>query len=757
MKRIFNWFIEENSKDVIRILILPLLFLFMIYYKWISNNTEVLDSISLSVVIFTFICFFIMLVYINKFLVSRMKYFFDIIMTIFIFVLFFSFFNSLENMISLLMLILLALCLAISIVVLLQALKFLRFTSIIGKIFRRLSILDDYISLFLSTVFCLTIYVTCFDNEFILYSILIFYTVFFTILLYNASEKNYETVDISFLNLDYLDIIKNKIYICAFTLKNFNDVRIFKIDVSKLFPEDSENHFVAITNYNYIDKYVETKTNEENNSNKSMEYVYFALDKRRVNDNVRIRFFITYTLKKGNNAASSTPVNENLNSVSPDYENIDKKSGAVIKKELLDLYVKVKLMDDELCITHQEIMNHHNAFLKNIYNHALYIGSYPLEKLFFRSYMYNYDLNLENEYNLLNANDITGKRKWLLHEGEFGCGKTTLDILTVLNAGCIPVVISPWEENYDIDILALIFKRVTQASKKKFYKIDSSTMLFFLVALAGFFYFIQKIFLYLINKLPTQIFDNLYVNTYSKLITFMNETLCEVFLNMLIEIASLGIAVLLALHLLPRVIIYMKDLTKVHQDYYIKNIVKMLQKENIIMIIEDMDRLNEKVAENVFRTLSAINHQCIMHYKIIGIMSFYINSEEENYKTTPSNTILEDLENKVIYRNILDSYNSEESKKEYFKNLFHLIITLYIENCKLKDLENDIELEIKKLNEAVESLDFHNMNFRDVRDILEKFAENLHKYYLTQSIIISFSNELLNNLGYQDTDYVVNA
>lgn len=756
MKKIFNWFLKENSRDMVRIFIIPLVLLFMIYYRWGLNNTEIFNSIFLSFVIITFVFFLIMFVKLNIFLVSRMKYYFDIIIIIIGAWIFCLFINSKDIILSF-MFILLFFCLAIIIGIIIKQIPLSHIESTVIKI-RRHIFLDDDIIFSLLIILGLTIMFTFYIYTIIFFILLFFYFIILFMYCYIISEKNIDMpVNISFLNFKCIEIIRDKVYICESTLENLNDVRIFKIDIRNLFPENSENHSVAITNYNYIDKYAKDNAIEKKSSNKSDKFVYFALDKKRINDKVRIRFFITYTLKDKEETSSTTKVNENRIQDNSNNDDLDEKINAITKKEVFDLYVKVKLIDDELCITHQEIVNHHKAFLKNTYNHAFDINDYPLEKLFYRSYMYNYDLSLDNEYNLLSSDNITDKRKWLLHEGDFGCGKTTLDILTVLNAGCIPVVISPWEENYDIDILALIFKRVAQASKKKFYRLDSSTVLFFLAASAGFFYFIQKILLYLVDKLPTQIFDNLYTIIYSNLDTLIDATSCEVFLDMLIEIVSLGIAILLALHLLPRVIIYMKDLTKVHQDYYIKNIVKMLQKDNIIMIIEDVDRLNEKVAENVFRTLSAINRQCIMHPKIIGIMSFHINSEKENNKITPTNTLLEDLENKVIYRNILDSYNSEESKKEYFKSLFHLIITLFLEECKEKNLVDDIEIEIEKLIEAVDSLGFQNMNFRDVRDKLEVFVEDLRKYYLTQSDVIYHSENMLEKLGLQEMDDVVNA
>lgn len=740
MKKIFDWFIEENSKDILRIIIIPLVFLFILFINY-SELTYL-----------SFFAFFFAFMLINVVLVSRLKYYFDMINMGILSFLIFSLFNGLEK--NVLFFILLFFCLVITIVIMIKRISKTKFilNSCIKRV-RKQFVFDDCILLSL-LIISLALIFTYVKNEIILCILMLFYLIISVVCFYNIFEKNYEAVDISFLNLEYSDVISNKIYVHLHRLRELNDVRIFKIDVSNLFPKDSESHCVNILNYKYIDKFTEYE--KKSDTDISNDYVYFTLDKRRINDKLRIRFVITYTLKDKDETSSTIKVNENKIQDNSNNDDLDEKINAITKKEVFDLYIKVKLIDDELCITHQEIVNHHKVFLKNTYNHAFDITDYPLEKLFYRSYMYNYDLSLDNEYNLLRSNNITDKRKWLLHEGDFGCGKTTLDILTVLNAGCIPVVISPWEENYDIDILALIFKRVAQASKKKFYRLDSSTVLFFLAASAGFFYFIQKILLYLVDKLPTQIFDNIYTIIYSNLDTLIDATSCEVFLDMLIEIVSLGIAIFLALHLLPRVIIYMKDLTKVHQDYYIKNIVKMLQKENIIMIVEDMDRLNEKVAENVFRTLSAINRQCTRHPKIIGIMSFHIDSEESN-KTTPINTILKDLENKVIYRNILGSYNIEESKKEYFKSLFLLITTLFIEYCEEKDPEVDIELEIGELIEKVDSLDFHYMNFRDVRKTLEVFAEDMYKYELYQNLIISLSNGLLYDLGFQETDDLVNA
>ena len=43
-----------------------------------------------------------------------------------------------------------------------------------------------------------------------------------------------------------------------------------------------------------------------------------------------------------------------------------------------------------------------------------------------------------------------------------GSGKTTIDIHFAMQQGYQPVIISPWEDNYDKDILQLIYLKLSK-------------------------------------------------------------------------------------------------------------------------------------------------------------------------------------------------------------------------------------------------------------------------------------------------------
>lgn len=564
------------------------------------------------------------------------------------------------------------------------------------------------------------------------YFLFIIFIAFFSIYLFKIYNPKYLHLNIEFLNLDYSDVSIQKLYLNEYNTKKLTDVRIFKMNVSSFFPENSQSHSITILNHGYVQI-------KDNNVQNNKDYIYYAIDKKRANDYIRIRFFVKYTQKKN--------LNQFISAVCKKMRLCD-DACFFSKGIIFDAYVKLECIDNELVFTKKRIYNYHRAFLyhrvlkSKIYDRKIDTKDYPLENLFYRSYMYNPELDIQEECKILKNDKITDRRKWLLHEGTFGCGKSTLDVLAISNTGCIPVIISPWEENYDIDILALIFKRVAEVSKKIFYVYDSSITIFILVALAGFFYFIQKIFLYFVDKLPIYILDSIYAGVFSYYSKFMNATICKMFLDMFLEIACIGIALLLALHILPKAIIYMKNSTKVHQDYYIKNIVKMLELENIIMIIEDMDRLNSEVAENVFRTLSAINRQCAKHHKIIGLLSFHITSGTKqgnnssievstdvadvvnsNKKILHTNTVLENLENKVIFKRIFGKYDDYTSKKAYIKNLVYILMILYMEQGEnVHSLEN-LEIKHADLFFEIDKLSLKETNFRDIRKIIEDFAK----------------------------------
>ena len=133
------------------------------------------------------------------------------------------------------------------------------------------------------------------------------------------------------------------------------------------------------------------------------------------------------------------------------------------------------------------------------------IDDYPLEYHALNSIKY-FDKN-SKELMLDNLNDTDyDTRKWLFHDDEMGSGKTTIDIHFAMQQGYQPVIISPWEDNYDKDILQLIYLKLSKNNRGDFFANISAAFrtkafIFWPIAAAAIIVFFD-------NEIVKGVFDN---------------------------------------------------------------------------------------------------------------------------------------------------------------------------------------------------------------------------------------------------------
>lgn len=235
----------------------------------------------------------------------------------------------------------------------------------------------------------------------------------------------HKKIEINLLNLKFLDIIEKGFYTES-TSKALKKGRLFKIDFTESFPELDFDFQIAVLNKLFI------KNSFINNVKSNEKNFYFFCD------------------------SNSFPLTHNLEILL-----IKKGTHYFFNKYYkFNLLMKFDQLGEEIIVDRCEIVFFRKLFLN--FDTFIKSGSYLTltDLTIFRNcYHYNSELS-ENNKGLLLSERIHSNRKWLIHNGDFGCGKTALDALTVSEARKIPVIISPWEDNYDNDILFLIYQRI---------------------------------------------------------------------------------------------------------------------------------------------------------------------------------------------------------------------------------------------------------------------------------------------------------
>lgn len=139
------------------------------------------------------------------------------------------------------------------------------------------------------------------------------------------------------------------------------------------------------------------------------------------------------------------------------------------KTQWIHFYVEIKYIKGEMVAT---INNAYIEVGKIFWKHERNQKSINIDK----SYFLFYTFGSMRWFNCIEAKDfpqnIYDRRKYVLHDGDFGCGKTVYDTSLILLSENEPIAISPWEEMCDHDLLFLIFKKLRERSIRKRFKAD---------------------------------------------------------------------------------------------------------------------------------------------------------------------------------------------------------------------------------------------------------------------------------------------
>ena len=515
-----------------------------------------------------------------------------------------------------------------------------------------------------------------FTNEAFYISFIAFLFIFWIALVssYFPYDMNVLTkaISIEFLNLEMKEILHDKVYLNE-SYNEFNAYRIIKIDLNKMFPEGALNQEIKIINQPFV--------NGEANAHSfdKRPYCYLAISDNGVERLARLQILLMYQDEKNNKS----------------------------KKLLLNLYIKYVNIKGEIIVTDKFVDGYKKVLSSKVNQDFEYWkkGKFDFKKIYQKCYQYPKGLDLFQNQLLLKK--ITENRKWVHHEGNYGVGKTSLDVLTVSNTGFKPVVVSPWAENYDQDILSLVFKNVAESSNTLFYFPDRSVIMFYFLELVT----LVPIFYLILTYLKINFISIFFADMIKNLDQF------RIYIPLCIGGASLFLGIATASFFLPHLILLRKNSTKLYQTFYLKEIRKMVQRERIVLIVEDVDRLNKTALEDTVRTLSTLNDMCYHMKRIIGIISYSKRNIASLVNEGAHNDILEDMENKIIYEDIFKDYSNQETMRTYLRESISFLIYQNYKNDKYKDYHI--------LNESINSMSFKKYNLRDIHKCLDDLAEEI--------------------------------
>lgn len=511
--------------------------------------------------------------------------------------------------------------------------------------------------------------------------------------------KKNDDISIEFLNLDNDDIIQSKIYFSNLFF-NFYDSRIFKINMENFFPENATDCEVFVLNQFY--------TVLSTNIDRKKKYFYFSLQKHFTNiknnliENHKIKVLVSYK------------VNEK-----------------VYRKKAI-IYIDVNKKYDEIFISKYSVEQCYRVcslfpikeLRKNVKVNNIF-------SLLGNSYLYNLkDIDISAELN----SQIKLESKWLYHDGEYGNGKTTYDRILCMNHNYVPVRISPWEANYDEDFLYLMYMKVLQHSNIKSYmNLKSANIIVFIVLGAissvlinyidylGSTLYVVFRYLNIGFEIDKSIFDTIIMNIFELANDYSIDvlTILEVFLFTII----IWIFVCKYLY---QIIINQKDSSKFHQDYYIYHLLKMVRKNQLMLVIEDIDRMSSDAYQNVLRVCSCVNSN-YRFTRPLGIIS--LSSEEiikkENLEGRDGNQIYNDLKNKIFINEIADKFNEKQSIVLFLQSICFATYKLLLLSDK------DDEYRLRLLKEIITYYFPNNFkaNFRDTKYFLQQVLniENIMK------------------------------
>lgn len=525
------------------------------------------------------------------------------------------------------------------------------------------------------------------DSNSTLLSIIIYF-IYIVSILYIQDNKD-ERIEVNSYNINYNDIKNYPLYIYNDNcIKKDKYFKIFKIDLDSIFPGNVTEKDIILMNYACI-------ANES--TNKHSTSIYFCMPLFKKDRIIPLEVLQEYK--------------------------IENKNRKVYKK--FKMYIEVKEYNNELLpITIGMIFN------VTKYRHRdKYVVNHDVDFKFTYSTNRFISPSILKKGQLLN-DKINDDRCFLKHDGPYGNGKTISDIYMIATANRIPVIISPWEENYDHDILYLIFKKIKRATNTKSHSYSREYIIFYLTLLiAGYTFLFSNEDTVSSLLMPNILFD------------FFVENNLEWIINPLLIYAIYVPLLILFIvkRLIPYIIVFKKDYTKIYQEFFIKEIYKMIQMNSeICLLIEDIDRLSEEAYNNVFRTLSSINKKFQRSNRVIGILSYASDNINDD--------LLYDLENKICYKEINFSNERHQQKMDIISNvLLHNGVNTNGINAFLSKINDDIkQITFRDLNELIDEYFVKQNHFKvylfyaNLRDTAKKKKEKKQK--------LSSSPQIQNNI-----------
>ncbi len=280
-------------------------------------------------------------------------------------------------------------------------------------------------------------------------------------------------------------------------------------------------------------------------------------------------------------------------------------------------------------------------------------------------------------------------RKFYVHSGDYGVGKTLIDTLIINTNGNLPLVISGYSDGIENDFIRYVFNKLQLQIKGKtaasFYEYvailaSATSVLIYLINISGFT--IKSLVMWMFN-------------------IFIGETVNMLFfvpvVTIVIIVLILSVAVRIIYNTMFSYVSSKFRITSIQEDYYCEKIYKLIKKKrNIRIVIEDIDRLDEEHLRNLFTKINILNSNLINIDYPIGIVSY----DENRIKGKLGINEYEEVFNKIFISEISPELNLNKNKIKYYDlNVEYLKdyvarekgienIEQIINDCAIKDGDN---------------------------------------------------------------------
>lgn len=505
---------------------------------------------------------------------------------------------------------------------------------------------------------------------------------------FNPEEK----LRVTNVNIDYETIKKLPIY--NFVENPENKSFIFKLEIDKFFPSKAVKRKMVIKQVMYCGTYFNGEV---------VEYI---------DDSKEILLLLEFNLKQKINF-------QNLEIT------ISYKSKERIYNEYYNLTIVFEAFANNIIPVQKYLYDHKKGWGFEVDDKKSNQNLSDLKKQVVSSCqtIYFYDKLTEN-FDL--EEKIVDSRKVIAHVKSLGVGKSTYDISNIVEKSLIPIVISAWESNYDHDILYLIFDSIRKSTNtKKFVNDKKLLQWIFISTFVATVGLINTLLLGSSTSLPQKLSVLLLqFNSIADVFTD-NPTTLTIMLAVILLIILYLVSSIIWNRAIPNFLIFQKNNTQVYKDFYIKNIVAMLEANNdYILLLEDIDRLDPITSNEVFRILSSINStmpKAGFPYAIVSFSENLLSKKLDKLDTTYT-----ELVNKVVYsKNWGKNYNAGKSMIS-FCNLNIEVVLDYLEvNEKIYDQEKNSENASLNVVEEQIMSNVDSLNFRDIVTIMQEVTNEV--------------------------------